>query len=54
MLAQPGRSRRAGNGWASALDELEKDEVVKAALGEHILENYLRAKRRESGSRSGT
>jgi glutamine synthetase len=34
------------NLWA-ALDELEKDEVVKEALGEHILENYLRAKRRE-------
>jgi glutamine synthetase len=34
------------NLWA-ALDELEKDEVVKGALGEHILEHYLRAKRQE-------
>lgn len=34
------------NLWA-ALEELEKDEVIKTALGEHILENYLRAKRQE-------
>jgi len=34
------------NLWA-ALDELEKDAVVKDALGEHILEHYLRAKRQE-------
>jgi len=34
------------NLWA-ALDELERDEVVKGALGEHILEHYLRAKRQE-------
>ena len=32
---------------SEALDEMEKDEVVKGALGDHILENYLRAKRRE-------
>ncbi|HYN20159.1 MAG TPA: type I glutamate--ammonia ligase, partial [Thermoanaerobaculia bacterium] len=32
---------------SEALDELEKDEVVKDALGEHILENFLRAKRQE-------
>ncbi len=30
-----------------ALDELEKDEIVQEALGDHILENYLRAKRQE-------
>jgi glutamine synthetase len=34
------------NLWA-ALDELEKDAVVKDALGDHILEHYLRAKRQE-------
>jgi glutamine synthetase len=34
------------NLWA-ALDELERDAVVKEALGEHILEHYLRAKRHE-------
>jgi glutamine synthetase len=32
---------------SEALDEMEKDEVVKEALGEHILDNYLRAKRQE-------
>jgi glutamine synthetase len=32
---------------SEALDELEKDAVVSAALGDHILENYLRAKRQE-------
>jgi len=32
---------------SQALDELEKDEVVKQSLGDHILENYLRAKRQE-------
>ncbi|MGD2114857.1 MAG: type I glutamate--ammonia ligase [Acidobacteriota bacterium] len=32
---------------SEALDNLEKDSVVKEALGEHILENYLRAKRQE-------
>ena len=30
-----------------ALDALEADEVVREALGEHVLENYLRAKRAE-------
>jgi len=30
-----------------ALENLEKDSVVKDALGEHILQNYLRAKRQE-------
>jgi glutamine synthetase len=30
-----------------ALSALERDEVVKAALGPHILEHYLEAKRRE-------
>lgn len=30
-----------------ALDHLEKDRVIKEALGEHILENYVRAKRQE-------
>ena len=30
-----------------ALDALEKDEVVKNALGDHILEHYLLAKRQE-------
>jgi glutamine synthetase len=32
---------------SDALDELNKDDVVKEALGDHILENYLRAKRQE-------
>jgi glutamine synthetase len=32
---------------SEALDELEKDPVVSGALGDHILENYLRAKRQE-------
>jgi glutamine synthetase len=32
---------------SDALDELENDFVVADALGEHILENYLRAKRQE-------
>ena len=32
---------------SEALDNLEKDDVVKGALGPHILENYLRAKRQE-------
>lgn len=30
-----------------ALDELEKDEVIKAALGEHTYEAFMRAKRAE-------
>jgi len=34
------------NLW-EALDELEKDAVVKDALGDHILEHYLVAKRQE-------
>ena len=32
---------------AEALDHLEKDGVMKDALGEHIHENFLRAKRQE-------
>ena len=32
---------------AEALDELEKDEVVKEALGPHIYERFIEAKRRE-------
>jgi len=32
---------------AEALDELEKDEVVSAALGDHVLAHYLDAKREE-------
>ena len=32
---------------SEALDELEKDDVVKEALGGHIFDNYLRAKRQE-------
>jgi glutamine synthetase len=32
---------------SEALDELQKDAVVSGALGDHILENYLRAKRQE-------
>jgi glutamine synthetase len=32
---------------SEALDEMEKDAVVRAALGDHILVNYLRAKRQE-------
>ena len=30
-----------------ACDELEKDEVIQAALGEHVMEHYLAAKRQE-------
>ena len=30
-----------------ACDELEKDDVITAALGEHITENFLAAKRQE-------
>ena len=32
---------------SEALDYLEKDAVIKEALGDHIHENYLRAKRQE-------
>jgi glutamine synthetase len=32
---------------SEALDNLERDSVVKEALGGHVLENYLRAKRQE-------
>ena len=32
---------------SDALDELEKDEVVQEALGEHIFDHLLRAKRQE-------
>jgi glutamine synthetase len=32
---------------SEALDNLEKDDVVKNALGEHICENFIRAKRAE-------
>jgi glutamine synthetase len=32
---------------SEALDYLEKDDVVGGALGSHILDNYLRAKRQE-------
>ncbi|MDO4245050.1 MAG: glutamine synthetase family protein [Deinococcus sp.] len=30
-----------------AVDELEKDEVIAAALGEHVMDNYVAAKRAE-------
>ncbi len=30
-----------------AVDELEKDEVIAAALGEHVMEHYVAAKRAE-------
>ena len=32
---------------SEALDNLEKDKVIQEALGEHVFENYLRAKRQE-------
>jgi glutamine synthetase len=32
---------------SEALDNLEKDDVVKGALGPHIFDNYIRAKRQE-------
>jgi len=32
---------------SEACDNLEKDDVIKAALGEHILEHFLEAKRSE-------
>jgi len=35
---------------AEALDELEKDEVVKEALGPHIYERFIEAKRQEWNS----
>ena len=34
---------------SEALDFLEKDAVIKNALGEHIHENFVRAKRQEKG-----
>ena len=30
-----------------ALDELEKDDIIRAALGAHIATNFLEAKRQE-------
>ena len=30
-----------------ALNELEKDEVIKRALGEHVARHFLQAKREE-------
>jgi len=33
---------------SEALDALEEDEVIEKAIGSHILENYLRAKRTEA------
>ena len=30
-----------------ALDELERDDVVRAALGQHVFEWFLEAKRQE-------
>jgi glutamine synthetase len=41
------RIRQLPANLSEALDNLERDPVVKDALGEHILENYLRAKRQE-------
>src|SRR5919202_6376046 len=32
---------------SEALDELERDDVVRAALGEHVFERFLEAKRQE-------
>ncbi|HWH23860.1 MAG TPA: hypothetical protein VNW68_03085, partial [Candidatus Limnocylindria bacterium] len=32
---------------AEALDELEQDEVIQAALGEHVYPRFLEAKRQE-------
>ena len=32
---------------SAALDHLEKDAILKEALGEHIFEHFLRAKRQE-------
>ncbi|MBS3735640.1 MAG: type I glutamate--ammonia ligase [Candidatus Bipolaricaulota bacterium] len=33
---------------SEALEELEKDDVIAEAIGSHIMENYLRAKRTET------
>ena len=41
------RIRQLPANLSEALDQLEKDAVVSDALGPHILENYLRAKRQE-------
>jgi glutamine synthetase len=41
------RIRQLPANLSEALDNLERDSVVKDALGEHILDNYLRAKRQE-------
>ncbi len=41
------RIRQLPANLSEALDQLEKDSVVGDALGSHILENYLRAKRQE-------
>jgi glutamine synthetase len=41
------RIRQLPANLSEALDNLERDPVVKDALGDHILDNYLRAKRQE-------
>jgi glutamine synthetase len=41
------RIRQLPANLSEALDNLERDPVVKGALGDHILDNYLRAKRQE-------
>lgn len=41
------RIRQLPANLAEALDNLERDKVLRAALGDHIFENYLRNKREE-------
>ena len=41
------RIRQLPDSLSDALDALEKDDVLKAALGEHIFTHFLYNKRRE-------
>jgi glutamine synthetase len=41
------RIRQLPANLAEALDNLEKDKVLRTALGDHIFDNYVRNKREE-------
>ena len=45
----PGDSNAASNAltFEDALDELEKDDLVRETLGDHLFEHFLAAKREE-------
>ena len=45
--AAPADRRAAAATCSEALDELEKDDVVRDALGEHIFKHFVEAKREE-------